>query len=655
MRAFFVSSAMVRQLFIWCVCFFALESALAQAHASASEVGAAAADSAAIHVQMPEVVVSATRTRLRLEDAPSAVTVIGRRELETNSGQRLSSILQGLPGVSVRDLGGLHGIKTISLRGTSSVHTLFLLGGLRLNSPQNGLVDLGLLTGDAFETIEIVRGAQSALYGADAIGGVVQLTARRASDSLRLALAGEVGSFGLFSSRASASWGLGKLSVAAGLGYEQSDGDYEFVGSVQGREATLERQGASSRYGTGFLHLAFPVSGGTHASFFTNLSAADRGSPGPYTGAPARSARLNDRIVQSTAQVVTSLASLGTLSASAGYLGSVQRYRDETSGEGLDERYDNSSVMASAQWDVPLSSWMLGVASAEIAQDRTQASQLADGALRSRWALTLGSELVVSDALQLFPRVSLYPALRYDEFSDLGVRWSPRLGLNVWLTQDGAFRLRGSAGTSFRAPNFNELYWVDGGNADLKAESAVSLDAGIAVAFEASGSHQIDLGIFRTTMKDRITGWPPVNLARSNLSGIELGWRWGLFSERLYTTLSASYTRAANETEPYAGSQLPFVPLLDGRASLGGRLGALRLEASLFAMSRRYTTLDNSDALSADAFAVLSLWAEYPMRLSMTRITLRLSLENLLNADYEIVPSYPMPLRSGRFGVRIDL
>lgn len=646
---------MVRQLVIFFLCLPALASALGQVQPSSVERDATASDSSAIHVQLPEVVVSATRTRLRLEDAPSAVTIVGRSELEANSGQRLSAILQGRPGVAVRDLGGLHGIKTISMRGTGSVHTVFLLGGLRLNSPQNGLVDLGLLTGDAFETIEIVRGAQSALYGADAVGGVIQLTPRRASDSLRLAIAGEVGSFGLLSSRSSASWGLGKLSVAAGIGYEQSQGDYRFIGSEQGRELTLERQGASSRYATGYVHLAVPLTRGSHVSLFTNLSEADRGSPGPYTGAPPRSARLNDRMIQSTAQLVTSLGSLGTLSASAGYLGSVQRYKDDTSIDGIDERYDNSSLMASAQWDVPVSSWALGVVAADVAQDQTQANQVADGALRNRLGLTLGAELVSSEASNLFPKISLYPALRYDQFSEFGAQVSPRLGLNVWLTRDGALRLRISAGTSFRAPNFNELYWIDGGNAGLKPERAYSLDAGLAYAFEASGIHRLDLGVFRTAMSDRITGWPPVNLAKSRLSGIELSWRWGVFPERLYATVSATYTRATNLTQPYVGSQLPFVPLLDGRASVGGRFGAIRLEASVLAASRSYTTVDNSVALSADGYAVLSLWGEYAMRLSTTSVSLRLSIENLLNEAYEIVPSYPMSLRSARVGVRLDL
>jgi len=393
----------------------------------------------------------------------------------------------------------------------------------------------------------------------------------------------------------------------------------------------------------------------SNISLFTNVSEADRGSPGPYTGAPPLAARLKDRMIQSTAQVVASLAQLGTLSASLGVVGSVQRYQDDASQGGIDERYENSSYSASAQWDVPVSSSVLGVVALDAARDRTQASQLAAGALRTRWGLTAGAELVSSDLLPLFQKISLYPALRFDQFSDLGSRWSPRLGLNVWLTQDGAVRLRGSAGKSFRAPNFNELYWLDGGNAALRAESAFSLDAGLTLVFEASGSHQLDLGAFRTTMEDRITGWPPVNLARSLLMGLEMSWRWGLFPERLYATLAASYTRAANGSEPYVGNQLPFVPLLDGRAALGARLGAIRAEASVLAMSRRYTTLDNSNALSADPFAVVSLWAEYAMRLSTKSVTVRLSLENLLNTDYEIVRAYPMPLRSARVGVRLDL
>ena len=612
-------------------------------------------DTATIYVRLPEVVVSATRSRIPIDESPSAVTVVTREELDRSAGQRLASVLQGLPGLMVRDLGGLHSIKTLSTRGTGSVHTLFLLNGLRLNSPQNGLVDLGLLTGEAFEQVEVVRGGQSGLYGADAVGGLVHLVPRRASDSLRVGLAIETGSFGLRAGRASTSFSLAGVSVAAGIGYEESDGAYRFVGSVGGQEQILRRTGADSRFATGFAHILAPISKSTSISLFTNVSSADRGSPGPYTGSADRSARLGDQGIQTIAQIVSSLASLGTVSASVGLQQSTQHYTDLTFPPGVDERTRVSSLAFSAQWNVPLSSSLLGVVVADAGRERIDARQIPEAPDRRQWGLTAGLEMFSRAFEPLVPRVSLYPSARYDWISGVGGRVSPRLGLNLWLTRTGSVTLRASAGTSYRVANYNELYWIDGGNPELHPESAISADAGVILTFEAAGRQRIDLGAFRISMQDRITGWPPVNLSASTLTGAELLWKWDFSPWGLYSTISATHTRAINDSDPHRGNQLPYVPLWEGRAALGERVGAARGEIAVLMMSRRYTTFDNAQALSSDPFAVVSLWIEYAFALMQSRATVRMDIDNVFNADYEIVAAYPMPLRSMRLGLRFDL
>ena len=658
MRAFAFHPMYQRAIIIFLVGTLAATVAVAQLRlhgASGSSPAASRTDSTVLHVRLPEVVVSATRTRIPVDESPSAVTVVGRNELDRSPGQRLSSILQGLPGLAVRDLGGLHSIKTLSSRGTASVHTLFLVNGLRLNAPQNGLVDLGLLTGEAFEQIEIVRGGQSGLYGADAVGGLVNLVPRRSSDSLSMGVTAETGSFGLWAGRANASWSMGELSIAGGLGYEESAGDFRFVGSVNGQERVLKREGADSQFGTGFLHLLFPLTSHTSVSVFTNVSQATRGSPGPYTGSVARTARLEDRNIQTSGQMVASLESLGSLSVSGGYQHSSQHFVDLTLSPGIDERYENSSIAFAAQWDVPISSSVLGVVVADATEDRVEARQIDGGPGRTRWGLSTGMEIFSRVLAPLLPRMSIYPTVRYDQFSDLGGRWSPRCGFNLWLRDDGAVKLRASAGTSYRVPNFNELYWIDGGNPALKPETALSWDAGMAIAFDAAGRQLVDFGGFWISMRDRVTGWPPVNLSRSILTGLEMMWRWSLTPDGVYSMVTMTMTRAINGSEAYEGTQLPYVPLLEARAVIGGRFGNLRGEMAILSMSRRYTTLDNALALSSDPFAVFSMWLEYAFPLMEAHVCARVDVDNVLNADYEIVTPYPMPLRTVRLGLRFDL
>ncbi len=614
-----------------------------------------ASDTSRLYVRLPEVVVSATRTRIPVDESPSAVTVITREELSRSGSARLSGVLQAQPGLSVRDLGGLNSIKTLSVRGTGAVHTLFLLNGLRLNSPQNGLVDLGLLTGEAFEQIEIVRGGQSALYGADAVGGLVHLVPREARDSMQVGISVEAGSYGLWAGRANSAFRLGTVSVAAGFGYEQSEGDFAFRNNVQGQEQMIRRSGADSKFGTGFLHILAPFSSATSLSVFTTATRADRGSPGPFTGAAPRSARLDDRQVQTSAQLMNSLGRLGMLSTSVGYAVSWQRYTDVTLAPGTSDLTKTSSVELSAEWDIPLSASALAVVVADAGTDRVESVRIPSAPDRRRAGINAGMELHTSVLDGVIPRLIIFPSVRSDWISDGGGRVSPRLGANLWLLESGALKLRLAAGTSYRVPNFNELYWIDGGNPALRPERAFSVDAGIVLAFDAFGMQTLDVGIFRMSMQDRITGWPPVNLASSVLSGLECSWRWDLVPRGVYGRLHVTHTRAMNADEPYRGNQLPLVPLWEGRAAFGGRLGAVRGELALVSMSRRYTTMDNATSLSVEAFAVLNAWVEVGFALMGSRLGARFECENVLNTSYEIMPAYPMPLRSFRAGIHYDL
>ncbi|HRF84373.1 MAG TPA: TonB-dependent receptor plug domain-containing protein, partial [Pseudoxanthomonas sp.] len=123
---------------------------------------------------LDEVLVTATRTEIALRDSLSPAQVIDRAEIERSQATSLQQLLAGRAGINLTNTGGLGKQTSLFLRGAGSNQLLVLVDGVRIGSATAGLPALQDLPVEQIERIEIVRGPHSSLYGADAIGGVIQ-------------------------------------------------------------------------------------------------------------------------------------------------------------------------------------------------------------------------------------------------------------------------------------------------------------------------------------------------------------------------------------------------------------------------------------------------------------------------------------------------
>jgi outer membrane receptor for ferrienterochelin and colicins len=135
-------------------------------------------------ISIDEVVVSATRTEESVEDVAQDVTVITKGEIATGSYRSIADTLKNVVGVTIKDTGDRGALSTASIRGSNAQQVLILLNGKRLNKPGDGIVDLNTLTIplETVERVEILRGASSALYGSDAMGGVINIITKVPAD-----------------------------------------------------------------------------------------------------------------------------------------------------------------------------------------------------------------------------------------------------------------------------------------------------------------------------------------------------------------------------------------------------------------------------------------------------------------------------------------
>ncbi|MBY6242071.1 TonB-dependent siderophore receptor [Methylosinus sp. Sm6] len=161
-------------------------------------------------------VVSADRVEEPAARATSAVSVISSKEIEKRGATGLLEVLRGAPGLDFYSSGGVGTTSYVYLRGAAPGQTLVLIDGVRIGDPSatDGAVDFGALVATDIERIEVLRGPQSALYGSDAMGGVIDIITRKGEGKPKGSVLLEGGSFGTIHTRATLSGSEGPLWYA---------------------------------------------------------------------------------------------------------------------------------------------------------------------------------------------------------------------------------------------------------------------------------------------------------------------------------------------------------------------------------------------------------------------------------------------------------
>src|SRR5512140_3539917 len=209
--------------------------------AAAFFLSASALAAAQEPVRTEPVVVTATRIEEKVSEQASSVSVGTREDMERKSPSLAGDVLQGIPGVDVQRTGSLGGLENIKIRGGKSTHTLVMIDGFPVNSPSSGEFDISALPVNGFERVEIVRGAQSALYGSNAMDGVVNFIPRKGEEGRQYGAGLSGGSFNTFQwSGFGQGAGKGK-NLHLGVSGLKSDGTlpnddtalFSFVGSAE--------------------------------------------------------------------------------------------------------------------------------------------------------------------------------------------------------------------------------------------------------------------------------------------------------------------------------------------------------------------------------------------------------------------------------------
>ena len=176
-------------------------------------------------VALPQIdVVSATTVPTPIDQVASSVTVITAADLEREQRRTLPDALSAVPGLNVIQAGGPGGLTSVFMRGTNSNHVKVLIDGIDVSDPSNParVFDFGQMLASDIERIEVLRGPQSGLYGADAIGGVISITTKKGEGPPKVYGTLEAGSFGTFNQTTGVSGSQAGFNYSFNIAHFQS-------------------------------------------------------------------------------------------------------------------------------------------------------------------------------------------------------------------------------------------------------------------------------------------------------------------------------------------------------------------------------------------------------------------------------------------------
>jgi vitamin B12 transporter len=580
------------------------------------------------HFYGEEVVVTASRLPQLKSEIPWDTTVVGSAELQ--GYKTVGAALRSVAGSDVIAYGGLGSVTSVRLRGANSSQVLVLVDGRRINSPTLGMFDTGDLLLDNALRIEVVRAPLSALYGSDAVSGVINIITKQPGGQKNLVTA-TTGSFG--TQQYKLEWNTDKLLLV--LDQTRSDGF-----------RTNSDYLANSFYGK--ITQPTPL-GQLFADY--NLYDAHKGVPGVPTSEadPNSATEPNDRQTDRN-----TLASAG-IKADNYQLRVYQNNLDQKLCPYIFGASTNEAVQNGLEWGqnlaLPIGKVLYGV---ETRSDRGQTSLSGDHTITNHAAF-------VQDEVQL-GATSLVVSVRGDKHSTAGTSVNPRAGL---VYQSDNIIWRASAGTAFRAPTLNELYWNDTnwlmfGDTNLKPEKSFSYELGLEKQLTERTSAR--LTYFNSLVTDLIL-WDydaatfttqAKNIGEVKSEGVEFELTRSLGNGGK-GFINYTYQKVIDQKDVTAaniGKTIPYTPV--EKYTVGLVNGAVSLLVKH--VGERYADAANTLKLSGYTVVDLKLTREVS-----EAVKIELAADNLLDEKYsEIVGydpttaaarGYPMPGRSYTLGL----
>jgi vitamin B12 transporter len=580
------------------------------------------------------VVVTAERFEQRLEQTGASVTVVPEEAMQVQEYRRVDEVLRTVPGVQILTSGSPGKLSTVRIRGANPTQVQVLIDGVRVKSATSGDFDFADLTLDDIARVEVLRGPQSTLYGADAIGGVVNIITKRGQGPPSGFLDLEAGNYETFRERAGVSGSEGPWSYSLGVSRldfgGQFDNDDQDLTSVNARIGyALPNKGELSLTGRfQDSHTGIPF-----ATVFPDFD-------------PNR--EQNQRLGLLSLEWRQPWTSMWEHRLRVSGVDETLEFRDQPDPEHpFAFPSDISTRRIEAEWYhfVKIVPWNTITVGGEYRNEV--------GEVEGSYKQTVDSwAIVLQDQIALFDSLYVTGGIRYDGNSVFEDKATARVAAS-YLVKATDTRLKASWGQGFRAPTFNELFFPafppcgPFGNPNLKPEESDGWDAGVEqhlwdrrVRLAATYFRTDYENLIQSTLTDPVNFcFQAQNVGKARSEGVEL--EAGVMPiDGLVLAVAYTYTDSEDRT---TGNPLPRVA--PNALSVTGTwepLRGLTLSGEVLVMSSQFEAPGQP---RNQGYTVVNAAAAYRLPIRrwgfLSNITLHVRVTNLFNEDYSEVAGFP--------------
>ncbi len=563
---------------------------------------------------LPEMVVTATRSGSEAKNSLStAATIYTRADIDRLQVRTLPELLRGSTGVDVVQNGGYGQPTGVFIRGTNADHVLVLIDGIKMGSVTTGTAAFENIPMENVERVEIIRGSQSSLYGSEAIGGVIQIFTRKGGDSEtpKVTLDAGGGSYYTHRSAGTASGKYKNAWYSVGASHLGSDGF-----SAQVKPADQDKDGYQNTAVNARAGYKFDNNADVEASFMRAQGTNQ------FDGYNAQAENNSDFVNQV-------IALSGNMDFTKNWRSTVRLGQTNDEGRNFLPNGTFSSLFESTRWNA---SWLNQFNVADNHQ------------------LIVGSDYRVDEvnSTTIYQQKSRYDAgvfgelhsrLFDDHFVNASVRWDNNEAFGDYFTGSVGWRFNwkhgisvlANFGNAFKAPTFNQLYWPDagygGGNPNLKPEESKSYEAGLV------GDHnwgQWELRAYHIDVDNLIASWPPQNIGKAQIEGIEAEIGTDIYGFRPKLTMNL-----LNPENKLTGQRLPRRSNKTIAFDVSKSFTDVDVGAAVIAQGQRFDDVANKTPVGG--FVTVDLRSSYHFNKSWM---LSAKLNNLLDKNYQTVSGY---------------
>lgn len=602
---------------------------------------------------------------------------------------QVSDALKYFSGVTVKDFGGVGGLKTVSVRGFGANHTSVSYDGIKVSDMQTGQIDIGKFSIENVDYISLNNGQSDNIFQSASLFASASLLNIKTLQSkfengknLNAKIGIKYGSYGFFSPSLLINKKIsGKHSVSFNGEWISAKGNYPFRldKKIEGNDDLKWRKNSDVKN----LHLEttfYSVFSDKQNGYFkASYYDSERGLPGAVISYnPTSSAeRLWNKNFFSQAHYFAKLNSKIDFQANAKYSYDFTRYLDSQTLDTLGKKentYAQQEIYGSVTALYKPTQNLSFSISSDLIFNRLNAS-LSDFAYPNRLSsLTVLAGKLVTDRMNLTASL-LYTNTNDDAKKGYALenqqKLSPYAGLSIQPFDKIDLRFRAFYKNVFRLPTFNDLYYNNFGSRTLKPEDANQFNIGTTYSFSNNWMKcfSITADAYHNEVKNKIVAFPNSNLfiwtmkndGKVEINGIDVN-LWCNFnlkdSINLTITNSFTYQYAVDKTNPDNGTfnnQLPYTPRYSGGSSAILDLNFVSVSYSLIWSGKRYAGFENLALNKLNGYTDHNLSVSKTFNLKSVKIETALQALNITNHNYQIVRNYPMQGRTFRINLSVRM